>query len=123
MSSIEEPSYLAFARANVRDGQNTSPTIVKALLARIDALESAEKMAEAALEDLADGGRARVIETREELDALPDESVVRSDFGVIHEKRVEFDTNRVVWVCPGDTDEHTAGKITLPATVLHEPTP
>lgn len=65
--------------------------------------------------------KPRMITTVEELDALPDESVVRSDFGVIHEKRVEFDTSRVVWVCPGDTDEHTAGKITLPATVLWEP--
>ena len=65
--------------------------------------------------------KPRTITTVEELDALPDEALVRSDFGVIHEKRVEFDTGRVVWTCPGDTDEHTAGKITLPATVLYTP--
>ena len=65
--------------------------------------------------------KPRVITTAEELDTLPDEAVVSSDFGVIHQKTVEFDTDRVTWVCPGDTDEHTAGKITLPATVLYEP--
>ena len=34
--STEEPSYLAFARANVRDGLNTTPAVVKELLDRID---------------------------------------------------------------------------------------
>jgi len=32
----EEPSYLAFARANVKNGESSSPTIVRELLARID---------------------------------------------------------------------------------------
>lgn len=36
----EEPSYMMFARANVRDGLQSSPSIVRALLARIDRLES-----------------------------------------------------------------------------------
>lgn len=87
-----------------------------------DACTPHAEIDEAADDILAAGYRKpRTITTVEELDALSDESVVRSDFGVIHEKRVEFDTSRVIWVCPGDTDEHTAGKITLPAIVLHEP--
>lgn len=36
----EEPSYIMFARANVRDGFETSPSVVKMLLDRIDRLES-----------------------------------------------------------------------------------
>lgn len=36
----EEPSYMMFARANVRDGMATSPTVVRMLLERIDRLES-----------------------------------------------------------------------------------
>jgi hypothetical protein len=36
----EEPSYMMFARANVRDGYQTSPRVVRELLARIDRLES-----------------------------------------------------------------------------------
>jgi hypothetical protein len=39
MRQEEEPSYLMFARANVRDGLSTSPTIVQMLLDRIDRLE------------------------------------------------------------------------------------
>jgi hypothetical protein len=35
----EEPSYMMFARANVRDGMPTSPTVVQRLLDRIDQLE------------------------------------------------------------------------------------
>lgn len=34
-----EPSYMSFARANVRDGYSTSHTIVAELLRRIDQLE------------------------------------------------------------------------------------
>lgn len=36
----EEPSYMMFARANVRDGHQTPPSVVRELLARIDRLES-----------------------------------------------------------------------------------
>lgn len=36
LTAHEEPSYLSFARANVRDGVTTSPKVVEALLARID---------------------------------------------------------------------------------------
>jgi hypothetical protein len=35
----EEPSYMLFARANVRDKLPTTPTVVSALLERIDRLE------------------------------------------------------------------------------------
>ena len=36
----EEPSYMVFARANVRDGYQTPPSVVRELLARIDRLEA-----------------------------------------------------------------------------------
>ncbi|QED11680.1 hypothetical protein PP914_gp192 [Arthrobacter phage Qui] len=35
----EEPSYMMFAKANVRDGLDSSPTIVRELLTRIEHLE------------------------------------------------------------------------------------
>ena len=35
----EEPSYMLFARANVRDKIPSTPTVVGALLERIDVLE------------------------------------------------------------------------------------
>jgi hypothetical protein len=37
--AAEEPSYMLFARANVRDGMNSGPTTVNELLKRIDRLE------------------------------------------------------------------------------------
>jgi hypothetical protein len=40
MPENEEPSYMMFARANVRDGFPTQPSVVKELLARIDRLEN-----------------------------------------------------------------------------------
>lgn len=39
---LEEPSYMMFARSNVRDGLMTSPAIVRALLDRIDRLERSQ---------------------------------------------------------------------------------
>lgn len=36
----EEPSYMMFARANAEDGHQTPPSVVKALLERIDRLEA-----------------------------------------------------------------------------------
>lgn len=35
----EEPSYMMFARANVKDGLMSTPSVVSELLARIDRLE------------------------------------------------------------------------------------
>lgn len=40
MSQREEPSYMAFARSNVRDGLMSTPSVVKELLARIGRLEA-----------------------------------------------------------------------------------
>ena len=42
--SNEEPSYLAFARTNVRDGLLSSSSVVRGLLERID--RDAKKLAE-----------------------------------------------------------------------------
>lgn len=39
----EEPSYLMFARADVRDGRHSSPVVVRELLARLDQLEREAK--------------------------------------------------------------------------------
>lgn len=36
----EEPSYLFFARANVRDGLMSTPSVVAGLVRRIDELEA-----------------------------------------------------------------------------------
>lgn len=41
--TIEEPSYMMFARANVKDGLMSTPSVVKELLARIDRLERGPK--------------------------------------------------------------------------------
>jgi hypothetical protein len=40
MPEYNEPSYMLFARANVRDNMQSSPIIVRELLARIDRLET-----------------------------------------------------------------------------------
>lgn len=37
---VEEPSYMLFARANVKDGLMSTPAVVAGLLMRIDTLES-----------------------------------------------------------------------------------
>ena len=46
MSEQQEPSYLAFARANVKEALSSSPTIVRALIERIDRDASALKAAQ-----------------------------------------------------------------------------
>jgi hypothetical protein len=43
MEPREEPSYMMFARANVRDGRDSGPTVVNELLKRIDRLEEEAK--------------------------------------------------------------------------------
>lgn len=43
MEFKEEPSYMMFARDAVRRGEQSSPSVVKALLERIDRLESEKK--------------------------------------------------------------------------------
>lgn len=66
--------------------------------------------------------KPRTITTAGELDALPDESVVRSDFGVIHEKDCDFDSDEPYWSCVGIDGRYGSGRVTLPATVIYEPT-
>jgi hypothetical protein len=46
MEIKEEPSYMMFARANVRNSDMTPPAVVKALLDRIDRLEAEAKRRE-----------------------------------------------------------------------------
>lgn len=43
MASKEEPSYMMFARANVRDNLPSTPSVVRSLLERIDKLERETK--------------------------------------------------------------------------------
>lgn len=60
--TTEEPAYMMVARANAKDGYDTRPSVVKALLERIDALEKklAEKPSASdskdAIEKLAESG-------------------------------------------------------------------
>jgi|GEM_PF-3109477 len=73
-SAREEPSYMMFARSNVRGGAMSSPLVVKSLLARIDRDASALKAAQ-----------PRIITTEDELHALRDGSAV-SAAGDVHIK-------------------------------------
>jgi len=103
MSAREEPSYLMFARSNVRGGAMTSPLIVESLLARIDRDESA-----------IEASSSRTITTVEELDALPDEALVLDAHSVGCQKAMSG-----VWSAGAELI--TTELIALPATVLYEP--
>jgi hypothetical protein len=48
MNDVEEPAYIAFARANVREGLSSSAVLVRELLARIDRDAFTLKAAESA---------------------------------------------------------------------------
>ena len=119
MSEREEPSYLAFARMNVRDGLTSSATIVRGLVARIDRDASALKAAQ-----------PRTISTVEELDALPEGSVIRTS-GVEDEcdPRVAiksgFWNSESEWFTADDSEWCLSSDELddLPATVLYEPQP
>jgi hypothetical protein len=64
------------------------------------------------------------IETVEELDALPVETVVRSDMGNIYVKDYDpDDPSAIWWVTAGAVSEFQSNRILLPATVLYEPAP
>ena len=54
----EEPSYVMFARANVRDGLMTTPSVTKALLAHIDRLEAEKEAVKLVAADLLKRGEA-----------------------------------------------------------------
>lgn len=47
-----EPSYMLFARANVRDNMRSTPTVVRELLARIDRSEKKQRAAVEAMENV-----------------------------------------------------------------------
>jgi len=102
MSGRDEPSYLAFARANVRDGHTTSPGAVRELIARIDRDAVALKAAQ-----------PRTITTREELGSAQ-MVVVRTDAGTI----ANLVNGRAY--CFGYESSVPVDTLALPVTVLWE---
>jgi len=99
------------ARSAIAHRENSSPTVVRELVARIDRDASALKAAQ-----------PRTITTAEELDALPVESVVRSARGTIFEKaNFHGDPEFPFWLTPGVNHEYAGIALALPATVLHDP--
>lgn len=56
--TIEEPSYMMFARANVKDHEASTPSLVRELLARIDRLEAQQTKVKAVADDLQTRGDA-----------------------------------------------------------------
>jgi hypothetical protein len=68
--------------------------------------------------------KPRTISTVEELDALPVDSVVRSDMCNVYVKDYDLDDPSAIWwVTAGAVSEYQSNRILLPATVLYEPTP
>jgi hypothetical protein len=66
--------------------------------------------------------KPRTITTVEELDALPAESVIRADPGLIYEKYADEDGREFdYWLLPGEPRAQAATKVDFPATVLFEP--
>lgn len=60
------------------------------------------------------------VTTVQELDALPVESVVRSDMGNVYVKDYDLeDPSAIWWVIAGAVSEFQSSRIALPATVLH----
>jgi len=111
MNVREEPSYLAFARANVRKSLTSSATIVRELVARIDRDASALKAAQ-----------PRTISTVEELDSLPLGSII-----MMTNIKAPFLHTDIGWEStrtPGKpVYDYVRAAVYLPATVLYEPTP
>jgi hypothetical protein len=69
-----------------------------------------------------EASKPRTITTAEELDALPVESVVRSDMGNVYVKDYDLDDPSAIWwVTAGAVSEFPSISISLPATVLYEP--
>ena len=68
--------------------------------------------------------KPRTVTTAEELDALPVDSVVGDWIGRVYQKDAEEEAPEFPWwMTPGDQRRYPAKRITLPATVLYEPTP
>jgi len=66
--------------------------------------------------------KPRTITTVEELDALPVDSVVGDWTARVYQKDAEEEAPEFPWwMMPGDQRRYPAKRITLPATVLHEP--
>lgn len=68
--------------------------------------------------------KPRTINSADELDALPVESAVVDWTGRVYQKDAEDDAPELPWwMMTGDQRRYPAKRITLPATVLHEPQP
>jgi len=68
--------------------------------------------------------KPRTVTTVEELDALPVESVVRSDMGNVYVKDYDLDNPEDSWwAIVGSSMQYKNNRILTPATVLHEPEP
>ncbi|MDJ0322137.1 hypothetical protein [Pseudarthrobacter sp. PS3-L1] len=88
-------------------------------------VQDADVMAELA-DALIEAGyrKPRIITTVEELEALKPDAVVRSFMEVIYERTFSFRTpNKPYWQSPGNELPTASSRISLPATVLYEPTP
>ena len=109
--NADEPSYLAFARANNRQGFPSGPIVVRELVDRIDRDASALKAAQ-----------PRTFSTATELDSAPSGTVVREPLGLIWEKQGDGEGG-TFWVETGDEREYKHTDIGLPAIVLWEPRP
>jgi len=111
----DEPSYLAFARANVRDAQPSSPAIVSGLLERGDRAVAALAAAQ-----------PRTITTLSELEALKVPAIINCTNG--GHAKVEYyygpGLQKYVEFLFGDSDDdHSLAAVAdwgLPATVLVE---
>lgn len=65
--------------------------------------------------------KPRVITTVEELDALPGESVVRDQSGMVYElDYIVAEPLNKWWITPGSEGHGSNRSVDLPATVLHE---
>lgn len=106
--NADEPSYLAFARANVRQGLPSGPILVRELVDRIDRDATTLKAV-----------RPRIITAVEQLDALPFETVIRDAEGHVLERWGEPSEN--LWATVMVSAYIPRGDIALPATVLFTP--
>ncbi|KRE79966.1 hypothetical protein [Arthrobacter sp. Soil763] len=120
MSGRDEPSYLAFARADARNGHSTSPGAVRELVARIDRDAVALKAAQ-----------PRIVRTLDELEALRLPAIIDSPSGGPMKIEYYGGPGRRKYIEPvfgaGDESDECYSptffaEFGLPATVLHEAT-
>jgi len=70
--------------------------------------------------------RPRTVTTVEELDALPEGTVIRDASGVVRDRFNDSETDAALWLRPGASGwmlSRNFGDKNFPATVLHEPEP